>query len=168
MGQQKRQRNVSHPAMEPSHVKNSKSRFQTDGKIPSENERKSSDFAPYGMAVNRFYGDGLNKLEPKDVEDMPCPGMQKLSRAEAGELTRKLSDLEKLALDERTARIDEFVAGYFDTLHSGQAWMIASASNRSAQSPIARFARNSDRASVGTVGFRVGTAPFPPNDRCRS
>jgi len=37
--------------MEPSHVKNSKSRFQTDGKIPSENERKSSDFAPYGMAV---------------------------------------------------------------------------------------------------------------------
>ena len=51
MGQQKRQRNVSHPAMEPSHVKNSKSRFQTDGKIPSENERKSSDFAPYGMAV---------------------------------------------------------------------------------------------------------------------
>ena len=57
--------------------------------------------------VNRFYGDGLNKLEPKDVEDMPCPAMQKLSRAEVGELTRKLVELEKLPLDERTARIDE-------------------------------------------------------------
>ena len=64
--------------------------------------------------VNRFYGDGLNKLEPKDVEDMPCPAIPKLSRAEAAELTRKLAELEKLALDERTARIDEFIAGYFD------------------------------------------------------
>ena len=54
--------------------------------------------------VNRFYGDGLNKLEPKDVEDMPCPVMPKLSRAEANELTRKLAELEKLPLSERTAR----------------------------------------------------------------
>src|SRR5207244_3174650 len=51
MGQQKGQRNESHPAVEPGHVKNSKSRFQTDRKIPSENEGKSSDFTPYGMAV---------------------------------------------------------------------------------------------------------------------
>ena len=57
--------------------------------------------------MNRFYGDGLNKLEPKDVEDMPCPVMPNLSRAEADELTRKLADLEKLPLAERTARIDE-------------------------------------------------------------
>jgi len=64
--------------------------------------------------VNRFYGDGLNKLEPKDVEDMPCPGMPKLNRAEANELTCKLVELEALALDERTARIDEQVARYFD------------------------------------------------------
>ena len=64
--------------------------------------------------VNRFYGDGLNKLEPKDVEDMPCPVMPKLSRTEADELTRKLAELEKLPLDERTARIDELAARYYD------------------------------------------------------
>lgn len=60
--------------------------------------------------VNRFYGDGLNKLEPKDVEDMPCPVMPKLNRAEANELTRKLAELETLALEERTAPIDELGA----------------------------------------------------------
>ncbi len=64
--------------------------------------------------VNRFYGDGLNKLEPKDVEDMPCPVMPKLNRAEANELTCKLAELEALALNERTARIDELVKRYFD------------------------------------------------------
>src|SRR5256885_1980537 len=51
MGQQTRPRNLSHPAMEPGHVKNSKSRFETNRKIPSETEGKSSDFAPYGMAM---------------------------------------------------------------------------------------------------------------------
>jgi adenine-specific DNA-methyltransferase len=66
--------------------------------------------------VNRFYGDGLNKLEPKDVEDMPCPVMPKLSRAEANELTRKLAEIEKLTLDERTAAIDELAKRYFDTI----------------------------------------------------
>jgi len=64
--------------------------------------------------VNRFYGDGLNKLEPKDVEDMPCPVMPKSSSAEANELTRKLAEMEKLTLDERTAVIDELVKCYFD------------------------------------------------------
>jgi adenine-specific DNA-methyltransferase len=63
--------------------------------------------------VNRFYGDGLNKLEPKDVEDMPCPVMPTLNRTEAGELTRKLAELEKLPLDERTTRIDALAARYF-------------------------------------------------------
>ena len=65
--------------------------------------------------VNRFYGDGLNKLEPKDVEDMPCPVMPKLSRAEANELTRKLAEIEKLTLDERTVAIDELAKRFFDT-----------------------------------------------------
>jgi len=37
--------------MELDHVKNAKSRFETDRKIPSEDERKSSDFVSYGMAV---------------------------------------------------------------------------------------------------------------------
>jgi adenine-specific DNA-methyltransferase len=64
--------------------------------------------------VNRFYGDGLNKLEPKDVEDMPCPVMPKLDRMEANELTCKLVELEVLALNERTAQIDELAMRYFD------------------------------------------------------
>ena len=65
--------------------------------------------------VNRFYGDGLNKLEPKDVEDMPCPVVPKLTPAEANELTRKLAELEKLPLVERTAGIDEVAARHFET-----------------------------------------------------
>src|SRR5207244_4738710 len=65
MGQQKGQRNESHPAVEPGHVKNSKSRFQTDRKIPSENEGKSSDFTPYGMAVGYLDIPGsLKNLRP--------------------------------------------------------------------------------------------------------
>jgi adenine-specific DNA-methyltransferase len=64
--------------------------------------------------VNRFYGDGLNKLEPKDVEEMPCPVMPKLSRAEANELTRKLAELEKIPPAEQKARIDELATGYFE------------------------------------------------------
>ncbi|MFN3407362.1 MAG: N-6 DNA methylase [Limisphaerales bacterium] len=65
--------------------------------------------------VNRFYGDGLNKLEPKDVEDMPCPEMPQLSRAEAEKLVQALMELEKHPLDERTRRIDEIAARYFRT-----------------------------------------------------
>lgn len=65
--------------------------------------------------VNRFYGDGLNKLEPKDVEAMPCPEMPKSSRAEAGALVQALVELEKLPLDERTLRIDELTVHYFRT-----------------------------------------------------
>lgn len=65
--------------------------------------------------VNRFYGDGLNKLEPKDVEDMPCPVLPKQGKAEANEITRMLSELEALDLHERTARIDELAARYFDS-----------------------------------------------------
>ncbi|MCX6902119.1 MAG: N-6 DNA methylase [Verrucomicrobia bacterium] len=73
----------------------------------------SSDGRRSFSQVNRFYGDGLNKLEPKDVEAMPCPVMPKLSRTEAGDLTRKLLELEKLPMDERKARIDELAARYF-------------------------------------------------------
>jgi adenine-specific DNA-methyltransferase len=63
--------------------------------------------------VNRFYGDGLNKLEPKDVEAMPCPAMPKLNPAEAEKLVQALTELEKLSLDERTRRIEELAACYF-------------------------------------------------------
>jgi adenine-specific DNA-methyltransferase len=64
--------------------------------------------------VNRFYGDGLNKLEPKDVEDMPCPAMPKSSRAAAHGLIRKLRELEEFPADERQPRIDELATRYFD------------------------------------------------------
>ncbi len=73
----------------------------------------SSDGRRAFSQVNRFYGGGLNKLEPRDVEDMPCPMMPKLSEAEADELTRKLADLERMPLAERTARIDQLAARYF-------------------------------------------------------
>ncbi|MEO7300020.1 MAG: N-6 DNA methylase, partial [Verrucomicrobiota bacterium] len=65
--------------------------------------------------VNRFYGDGLNKLEPKDVEDMPCPVMPELSRAEVNELIRKLAQLEKLPVNEKTSAIDELAIDYLNT-----------------------------------------------------
>ena len=64
--------------------------------------------------VNRFYGDGLNKLEPRDVEDMPCPTLRKLNQTEADELTCKLAEMETLPLNERTVRIDELATRYFD------------------------------------------------------
>ncbi len=64
--------------------------------------------------VNRFYGDGLKKLEPKDVEDMPCPVLPTLNQKEANELICKLAELEGLALNERTAQIDKLVKCYFD------------------------------------------------------
>ena len=64
--------------------------------------------------VNRFYGDGLNKLEPKDVEDMPCPAMPKLSQHEAKELVRNLTTMEKLSPAEQKANIDELAESYFD------------------------------------------------------
>jgi adenine-specific DNA-methyltransferase len=64
--------------------------------------------------VNRFYGDGLNKLEPKDVEEMPCPAMTKLSPKEAAELVGQLATLEKLAAPEQLAAIDELAVSYFD------------------------------------------------------
>jgi adenine-specific DNA-methyltransferase len=63
--------------------------------------------------VNRFYGDGLNKLEPKDVEAMSCPVMPKLGAAEASELTLQLRELEESPAQERTGLIDALVARYF-------------------------------------------------------
>lgn len=63
--------------------------------------------------VNRFYGDGLNKLEPKDVEDMPCPEMPLLSAKDEHEIAASLARLDGLPLDERTAHIDRLVNRFF-------------------------------------------------------
>ncbi len=62
--------------------------------------------------VNRFYGGGLNKLEPKDVEEMPCPAMPRLSGSGADELARKLARLEKLSPTERLTCVDGLLARY--------------------------------------------------------
>jgi adenine-specific DNA-methyltransferase len=64
--------------------------------------------------VNRFYGDGLNKLEPKDVEDMPCPEMPKLSAQQAKEVIQKLVKIEMLPTDEQKTTIDKLAASYFN------------------------------------------------------
>lgn len=60
--------------------------------------------------VNRFYGDGLNKLEPKDVEAMPCPVLQEQSTEQAKLLTARLVELESVPDDERRRIMDGMVA----------------------------------------------------------
>jgi len=63
--------------------------------------------------VNRFYGDGLNKLEPKDVEAMPCPEMPAFRRVDAEKLTRQLEELELLPQAARDNEVEALVARYF-------------------------------------------------------
>ena len=63
--------------------------------------------------VNRFYGDGLNKLEPKDVEAMPCPEMPTFHRAQAETLTRQLQRLDSMPQAARDNEVETLVAGYF-------------------------------------------------------
>ena len=64
--------------------------------------------------VNRFYGDGLNKLEPKDVESLPCPKLPLFSQAEAETLLKRLAKLEMLPLEQRTDRVDALLPRYID------------------------------------------------------
>lgn len=97
--------------------------------------------------VNRFYGDGLNKLEPKDVEAMPCPEMPALSQTASDRLTRKLGELEKLPLDERTARVDELVAHHFG------------ASATAAEPASSRPGRVQSRRPEGRHTRRAGRVP---------
>lgn len=60
--------------------------------------------------VNRFYGDGLNKLEPKDVEAMPCPTLPTQTAEQAKQLTARLIELESVPDDNRRRMIDGMVA----------------------------------------------------------
>ena len=64
--------------------------------------------------VNRFYGAGLNKLEPKDVESLPCPKLPHCSQHEAETLMRHLAKLEMLPVEERNEQIDALIARYVD------------------------------------------------------
>jgi adenine-specific DNA-methyltransferase len=59
--------------------------------------------------VNRFYGDGLNKLEPKDVEALPCPEFPRWDRNEADRLVKHLLALEPLPPEARLRQIDTYV-----------------------------------------------------------
>lgn len=59
--------------------------------------------------VNRFYGDGLNKLEPKDVEAMPCPVLPTQTEEQAKQLTTRLIELESVPDDERRVIMDGMV-----------------------------------------------------------
>lgn len=40
--------------------------------------------------VNRIYGNGLNKLEPKDVEQMACPNLKLLKTKDLKKLAKKI------------------------------------------------------------------------------
>ena len=60
--------------------------------------------------VNRFYGDGLNKLEPKDVEAMPCPTLPAQTKEQAKQLTARLIELESVPDDERRQIMGRMVA----------------------------------------------------------
>lgn len=70
--------------------------------------------------VNRFYGDGLNKLEPKDVEALPCPALPPLQPSDAAQLTQQLAELERLQPPERNRRVDALVARHLNlAAHAG-------------------------------------------------
>jgi adenine-specific DNA-methyltransferase len=64
--------------------------------------------------VNRFYGDGLNKLEPKDVEALPCPKLPSWSRLDAERLVNHLAELETLPAAERNEQVDLLVESFLD------------------------------------------------------
>ncbi len=60
--------------------------------------------------VNRFYGDGLNKLEPKDVEDMPCPDFSARLQLPNKKLRTRLVALEKIPQPDRQREIDRLTS----------------------------------------------------------
>jgi adenine-specific DNA-methyltransferase len=64
--------------------------------------------------VNRFYGDGLNKLEPKDVESMPCPDMPELTEREAENITSSLIQAECMTQTQQRRTLDQLAAQYLN------------------------------------------------------
>ena len=70
----------------------------------------SSDGRRAFSQVNRFYGDGLNKLEPKDVEEMPCPDFPIQPTLSNKELQGRLIALEKLPQPTRQHEIDRLAS----------------------------------------------------------
>lgn len=56
--------------------------------------------------VNRYYGDGLNKLEPKDVEALGCPEFPHQTAVDSRWLRGELLRLEVLPAEERQREVD--------------------------------------------------------------
>jgi len=64
--------------------------------------------------ANRFYGDGLNKVEPKDVESFACPSLPDLDRDDATRVTEQLRAASFLEAEACRKMIDDLVIGYFN------------------------------------------------------
>lgn len=64
--------------------------------------------------AQRFYGDGLNKLEPKDVESIPCPSLAPVSDATNQRLIAQLKRIEKLPAAQQPAALDTLAIECFD------------------------------------------------------
>lgn len=63
--------------------------------------------------ARRFYGDGLNKLEPKDVESIPCPALAPISETANRQLIEQLKRIEKLPIPQQPAALDTLAVETF-------------------------------------------------------
>jgi adenine-specific DNA-methyltransferase len=63
--------------------------------------------------AQRFYGDGLNKLEPKDVEAIPCPSLATQSDAINRSVIAQLKRIETLPAARQPAALDALAEGTF-------------------------------------------------------
>lgn len=63
--------------------------------------------------AQRFYGDGLNKLEPKDVEAVPCPSLAPASAAACRRLVAHLKRIEKLPAPKQGSALDALAEQVF-------------------------------------------------------
>lgn len=61
--------------------------------------------------VNRFYGNGLNKLEPKDVEQMACPNLKLVKTKDLERLAKKI-DAAMASSKISVAWFDQILADY--------------------------------------------------------
>lgn len=63
--------------------------------------------------AQRFYGDGLNKLEPKDVEAIPCPSLAPDSDAASLRLVAHLKRIEQLPAPKQGIALDALAEEVF-------------------------------------------------------
>lgn len=63
--------------------------------------------------AQRFYGDGLNKLEPKDVEAIPCPSFGSASAAHNDELITELRRIQQLPAGVQSSALEALAHRHF-------------------------------------------------------